>query len=63
MRLEQMTVHLRARSAWEAVELGFALVRRHAAAIWKPWLLLAVNVLVVWVLARDIGKRRALHRR
>ena len=46
MRLEQMTVHLRARSAWEAVELGFALVRRHAAAIWKPWLLLTVPVLV-----------------
>ena len=30
---------------------------------WASWLLLAVNVLVVWVLARDIGKRRALHRR
>ncbi|MNV52357.1 hypothetical protein D3C71_1444440 [compost metagenome] len=25
---------------------------------WASWLLLAVNVLVVWVLARDIGKRR-----
>ena len=24
---------------------------------WASWLLLAVNVLVVWVLARDIGKR------
>jgi hypothetical protein len=47
MRLEQMTVHLRARSAWEAVELGFALVRRHAAAIWKPWLLVTVPVLVL----------------
>lgn len=47
MRLEQMSVHLRARSAWEAVELGFALVRRHAAAIWKPWLLVTVPVLVL----------------
>ena len=47
MRLEQMTVHLRERSAWEAVELGTALVRRHAAAIWKPWLLLTLPLFVV----------------
>lgn len=46
MRLEQMTVHLRSRSAWEAVELGTALVRRHAAAIWKPWLLVTVPLFV-----------------
>ncbi|MEP6907004.1 MAG: DUF4129 domain-containing protein [Pseudoxanthomonas sp.] len=46
MRLEQMTVHLRARSAWEAVELGTALVRQHAAAIWKPWLLVTLPVFV-----------------
>ncbi|KRG85084.1 MULTISPECIES: DUF2127 domain-containing protein [Stenotrophomonas] len=25
---------------------------------WTSWLLLAVNLVVVWVLARDIGKRR-----
>lgn len=47
MRLEQMTVHLRARSAWEAMELGTALVRTHAAAIWKPWLLLTLPVFVI----------------
>lgn len=47
MRLEQMTVHLRSRSAWEAVELGSALVRRHAAAIWKPWLLVTLPLFVV----------------
>lgn len=44
MRLEQLTVRLRARSGWEAVELGMALVRRHAAAIWKPWLLVTLPV-------------------
>jgi hypothetical protein len=44
MRLEQLTVRLRARSAWEAVELGMALVRRHAAAIWKPWLSVTLPV-------------------
>lgn len=44
MRIEQLTVRLRARSDWEAVELGMALVRRHAAAIWKPWLWLSLVV-------------------
>ena len=38
MRIEQLTVRLRARSDWEAIELGMALVRQHAGAIWKPWL-------------------------
>ncbi|RXR06441.1 DUF4129 domain-containing protein [Pseudoxanthomonas composti] len=44
MRLDQLTVRLRARTAWEAEELGIALVRRHAAAIWKPWLLASLPV-------------------
>jgi hypothetical protein len=44
MRIEQLTVRLRARSDWEAIELGMALVRRHAGAIWKPWLLFTLPV-------------------
>ena len=44
MRIEQLTVRLRARSDWEAVELGMALVRRHAGAIWKPWWWLTLPV-------------------
>lgn len=39
MRLETLTVELRPRSSWEAMELGSALVRRHASAIWVPWFL------------------------
>ncbi|MDR2871651.1 MAG: DUF4129 domain-containing protein [Xanthomonadaceae bacterium] len=46
MQLDRLTVHLRKRSSWEAIELGTALVRRHAAAIWKPWLLLTGTVFV-----------------
>ena len=42
MRVDQLDVVLRARTQWEAMELGTALVRRHAAAIWKPWLLLTL---------------------
>lgn len=46
MRLEALTVALRPRSAWEAAELGMALVRRHAGAIWKPWLLTSLPLLI-----------------
>jgi Domain of unknown function (DUF4129) len=44
MKLESLTVELRPRSGWEAMELGSALVRRHAAAIWTPWLWLTLPV-------------------
>ena len=37
MRLDQLSVALRPRTPWEAMDLGQALVRRHAAALWKPW--------------------------
>lgn len=47
MKIEALTVTLRPRTAWEAVELGTALVRTHAAAVWKPWLLLSVPVLLL----------------
>ena len=39
MRIDQLDVVLRARSQWEAMELGTALVRRHAAAM--PGILLS----------------------
>lgn len=47
MQLESLRVELRPRSPWEAVELGTALVRRNAAAIWAPWLLLTLPVFVL----------------
>ncbi len=47
MKLESLTVALRPRTAWEATELGMALVRRNAGAIWKPWLLATVPLLVL----------------
>lgn len=47
MRIDQLNVVLRARSGWEAMELGSALVRRHAAAIWAPWVLTSLPVFVL----------------
>jgi Domain of unknown function (DUF4129) len=47
LKLETLTVELRPRSPWEAMELGSALVRRHARAIWTPWLLITGAVFVV----------------
>src|SRR5688572_27443433 len=47
MRLDQLSVALRPRTPWEAVDLGQALVRRHAAAIWKPWFVLTLPAFVL----------------
>jgi hypothetical protein len=47
MKLEALTVSLRPRTAWEACELGMALVRSHAGAIWKPWLLATLPILLL----------------
>ncbi|WP_374012847.1 DUF4129 domain-containing protein [Pseudoxanthomonas koreensis] len=57
MRPEDLQVNLRPRSSWEAMELGTALLRRHAGAVWRPWLLamLAGFVLVnavAWALGQ-----------
>ncbi|MGO4551038.1 DUF4129 domain-containing protein [Lysobacter sp. 2RAF19] len=46
MRIDQVSVELRPRSSWEAVELGTALVRTHARAIWIPYLLVTLPVYV-----------------
>lgn len=46
MRIDQISVELRPRSSWEAVELGTALVRTHARAIWIPYVLLTLPVFV-----------------
>jgi len=56
MKIEDLNVTLRPRTAWEAVELGTALVRRHAAAVWMPWLLVSLPMLaLVNVLCWAIG--------
>ena len=44
---EALTVTLRPRTSWEAAELGMALVRRNAGAIWKPWLLVTLPLLLL----------------
>jgi hypothetical protein len=51
MKLDALTVELRPRSSWEAMELGTALVRRHARAIWVPWLIVTGAVFALLNLA------------
>ena len=46
MRIEDLTVALRPRNSWEAVELGSALTRRHFGAVLRPWLAVTLPVLV-----------------
>jgi hypothetical protein len=46
MRLESLSVALRQRDPWEALDLGIALWRRHWPAIMRPWLALALPMLL-----------------
>lgn len=48
MRIDHLDVVLRARSSWEAMELGSALARRHARAVWGSWLLASAPLFVVF---------------
>ena len=47
MRLDQITVALRVRSPWQAMDLGLRMVRANARAIWLPYFLFAGSVFVV----------------
>lgn len=47
MRIDRLDVVLRARSGWEAMELGNALTRRHARAVWGSWLLASAPLFVI----------------
>ena len=48
MRIDQLNVALRARSSWEAMELGMALVRRQPRAAWGAWLLASAPLFVLF---------------
>jgi hypothetical protein len=48
MQLAGLTIVLRPRSAWEAIDLGIALVRSHASRIWTVWILLTLPVAIVF---------------
>jgi len=48
VRLDQVRVELRPRSPWEAMELGNALVRRHAREIWRPWAIVTLPVFALF---------------
>ena len=48
MRLDLISIALRQRNPWESMDLGIALVRRHAGAIWRPWFLLTLPFFVAF---------------
>src|SRR5688500_1258176 len=57
MHLELLSIKLRQRSPWEAMDLGIALLRRHAAAVWRPWFGLTLPFFVFAnLLAWSLGK-------
>lgn len=57
MRLEGIHIALRPRTSWEAADLGFALVRRHAGAIARSWFLFGLPLFALLnALAWAVGK-------
>ena len=51
MQLDSVTVELRPRSPWEAAELGFRMVRRDAAAIYRVWFAVTLPMVLLCGLA------------
>ncbi len=47
MDLDRITIALRPRSSWEAMDLGFALARRSFGVLWRLWLVTALPVLAL----------------
>lgn len=47
MLLDSLSVNLRPRTPWEATDLGLALLRRHARAVYGAWALLTLPILIV----------------
>lgn len=51
MNLEKVSVVLRPRNAWEAVDLGFSMTRAHAGAVWGCWAACVLPVhALLWIL-------------
>lgn len=51
MELERITVALRPRTAREAVDLGAAMLRAHARAVWSAWFACSLPVVAVCIAA------------
>jgi len=47
MNLDLVTVHIRPRTSWEAIDIGFALARRRYLKLWLLWLLCALPALAL----------------
>ena len=48
MRVDDLTIVLRTRSAWEATDLGIALVRRHARTIFAAWVIVTLPLFCIF---------------
>ncbi len=50
MNLENVTVEIRPRTPWEAVDLGFIVARRWYWKLWYLWLISAIPLLFIWII-------------
>ena len=53
MQIDKMSTHLRLRSSWEAVDLGFSLARRWFLPLWLLWLVPALCLSALCLLLID----------
>ncbi len=53
MKLDEITVAIRPRNAWEGIDLGFAMARRWFGRLWLLWILMATPALAVGLLLFD----------
>lgn len=54
MNLENITVEIRPRTPWEAVDLGFVVARRWYWRLWYLWLISALPLLFVFVIVSSL---------
>ncbi|HPY42240.1 MAG TPA: hypothetical protein PLM98_17065, partial [Thiolinea sp.] len=51
MKLTDLSIQVRQRSSWEAIDLGFALVQTHWRALMVPYLLLMLLCAIpIWLM-------------
>jgi hypothetical protein len=54
MDLEKLTVEIRPRTPWEAVDLGFVVARRWYWRLWYLWLMSAIPLLVLFIIVTSL---------
>ncbi len=61
MQVENLTIALRNRSNWEAIDLGFALARQWFLRLWTAWLISALPIFIIIMLLTYLVNNEAFN--